>query len=259
MISKTKIKELAQFKNQKKCEENGVFVVEGIKMAEEALASGWQTLVVCATEEWHSQHPAIPQHIEQYEVSESELERLSGMKHPSEVWMLLRRPLSNDCPSQTAITLVLDHLQDPGNMGTIIRTADWFGIRHIVCSPDTVDCFNPKVVQSTMGSLFRTDIQYTDICKWLEQCHIPVYGAALGGEDLFRIQASGTGFDLPAALVIGNESRGISPEVKKRLTKAITIPNIGRTAESLNASVATAIAVSTMVQSTLQQTEEDNL
>lgn len=237
MISKTRLKELSAFKLAKRCEEAGVFVVEGVKMAEEALHSGWSIVTVCATSVWWSTHLDLFSQYESYEVSESELERLSGMRTPSAVWMLMMR--DGDIPAgqpSSKLTLVLDHLQDPGNMGTIIRTADWFGVRQIVCSRDTVSCYNPKVVQSTMGSLFRVGVHYTDLIQWLKECQEPIYGAVLGGDDLFK-----SAFDLPAALVIGNESRGISQEVRAMLTRPVEIPNRGGTAESLNASVAAAI------------------
>jgi TrmH family RNA methyltransferase len=240
LISKNKLKELAAYRMQKRCDEEAVFVVEGVKMAAEAMASGFAIRTVCATKEWSSEYGARSQEFgEFFEVSEAELERLSNFKTPNKVWMLLERP--DRYPLSTThspLVLALDKIQDPGNMGTLLRTADWFGIRHVVCSRDTVSCFNPKVVQSTMGAIFRTRVDYLDLPEWLADCGLPVYGASLQGEPLPAIHTP-----LPAdkVLVIGNESRGISEEVMAQVTHPVLIPNIGGTAESLNASVAAGI------------------
>ena len=237
MISKARLKDLAGYRLQKRCEAEGVFVVEGVKMAQEALTAGVPVRALCGSADWLQRNASQVQGVECYEVGQIELERLSAMRSPNEVWLLAERPqtaaLSDD---EEGLVLLLDHLQDPGNMGTIIRTADWFGIRHIVCSLDSVDCYNPKVVQATMGGIFRTRIDYCDLTEWAARYRHPVYGAVLDGEDVRRVA-----LQRPAALVIGNESRGISPAVQEVLTHRLTIPNYGGTCESLNASVATAI------------------
>lgn len=236
MISKTKLKELAAYKQQKRCDEEDLFVVEGTKMCDEALRSRWKICAICATERWISQHSSLPVEVE--EVNQEALERLSHAKSPNEVWMLVERAQADTFGSMSSmpLTLVLDKIQDPGNMGTIIRTADWFGIRKLVCSRDTVSCYNPKVVQSTMGGIFRTQVVYTDLVEYLKACSLPVYGAVLDGKDVFD-----AAWTREAVLVIGNESRGISPEVQELITHRVAIPNLGGTCESLNASVATAI------------------
>lgn len=237
MISKARLKDLAGYRLQKRCEAEGVFVVEGVKMAQEALAAGVPVHAICGSADWLRQNAPQIQGMECYEVGQSELERLSSMRSPNEVWLLAERPQTVAQPDEGEhLVLLLDHLQDPGNMGTIIRTADWFGIRHIVCSADSVDCYNPKVVQATMGGIFRTCVEYCDLVQWIARYRHPVYGAVLDGEDVRRIA-----LQQPAALVIGNESRGISPEVQAALTQRLAIPNYGGTCESLNASVATAI------------------
>jgi TrmH family RNA methyltransferase len=120
----------------------------------------------------------------------------------------------------------------------MLRTADWFGIRHVVCSRDTVDCYNPKVVQSSMGAVFRTQVDYVDLPQWLADCGMPVYGASLQGEPLSTLHSP---LSTPKVLLIGNESRGISAEAMAHVTDPVLIPNIGGTAESLNASVAAGI------------------
>ena len=248
MISKTKTRELAVYKQQKVCDEESVFVVEGVKMCEEVLAANLPVKTICATNLWLSEHPNLPSDSEVLEVDDNALDKLSNLRTPNEVWMLLPRPVVQTAGGHPSLTLALDHLQDPGNMGTIIRTADWFGIRRIVCSEGTVSCYNPKVVQSTMGSLVRTEIIDTDLPSFLSECGMPVYGALLDGEDIWgdshplHLQPGGS------VLVIGNESRGITPEVQQFVTHRVMIPNIGGTAESLNASVACAILIAELMR-----------
>ena len=203
-------------------------------MAAEVLASGWQVATVCATADWMEANGGRLGATEAYTVNGNELQRLSGMQQPNEVWMLVRRQTVE--MNDDGIVLVLDHLQDPGNMGTIIRTADWMGIRRMVCSCDTVSCFNPKVVQASMGGFFRTRIDYCDLTEWMDNFDHPIYGTVLDGADVYAAEIA-----TPCAVVVGNESKGISDEVRKRITQGVTIPNYGGTCESLNASVATAI------------------
>lgn len=239
MISKARLKELAAYRQQKVCDAESVFVVEGVKMAEEALRSGWHIEAVCATSQWLEQHQTATSLYDSYEVGGAELERLSSMKNPNEVWMLMRRGQCETDAESEVLTLVLDKIQDPGNMGTIMRTADWFGIRHIVCSPETASCYNAKVVQSSMGSIFRTQIDYCDLPQWLERCGRPIYGAVLDGVSIYDMP-----LERPSVLVIGNESKGIGGEVAALLTHRAAIPNIGGSCESLNAAVATGILCS---------------
>ena len=240
MISKNKLKELAAYRLQKRCDEEAVFVVEGPKMAAEALASGFTVRVVCATGEWLAANADRTGGAEVCEVSHAELERLSNFKTPNQVWMLVERQAPEKSSTQKDITLALDHLQDPGNMGTIMRTADWFGVRRIVCSADTVSCFNPKVIQASMGAVFRTQVDYVDLPQWLASCGMPIYGATLSGEPL---SSRHTPLPSPGVLLIGNESRGISEDAMTHVTHPVLIPNLGGTAESLNASVAAGILI----------------
>ena len=238
MISKNRLKELAAYRMQKRCDEDGVFVVEGPKMAAEAMKSDFTIRTVCATSEWKAEGGEWKEY---YEVSEAELERLSNMKTPNQVWMLVERPTNSSfIIHHSSLILALDRIQDPGNMGTMMRTADWYGIRHIVCSKDTVNCYNPKVVQASMGAVFRTKVDYVDLPQWLANCGMPVFGASLQGQPLPTIH-----YPLPTqkVLLIGNESRVISPEAMAQVTHPVLIPNIGGTAESLNASVAAGILI----------------
>ena len=247
MISKGKLKELASYRLQKRCDEEAVFVVEGPRLAAEVLASDFVVRVVCATAEWIAANAGEGEVAgEFYEVSQSELERLSSMRAPNQVWMLVERNSGerNAMEPDGTLTLALDRIQDPGNMGTILRTADWFGVRHVVCSPDTVDCFNPKVVQASMGAVLRTRVDYCDLPQWLAGCGKPVYGASLQGEPLAACHSA---IGAPSVLLIGNEGRGISREAMAQVTHPVLIPNIGGTAESLNASVATAILMHWML------------
>ena len=244
LISKNRLKELAAYRLQKRCDEEAVFVVEGPKMAAEAMAAAVPLRAVCATGEWiERQKDTNFGNAELFEVSPAELERLSAMKSPNQVWMLAERTSAADAAlsaTTTPFTLALDRIQDPGNLGTMLRTADWFGVRHVVCSRDTASCFNPKAVQATMGAIFRTRVEYVDLPAWLDGCGQPVYGASLHGQSLAALQP---GNSAPAVLVIGNESRGISPEVMARVSQPVLIPNLGGTAESLNAAVAAGILI----------------
>ena len=246
VISKNKLKELAAYRLQKRCDEEAVFVVEGPKMCAEALVSGFVIRTVCAVEsgEWRAE--SEKRGIEYYEVSPAELERLSNMKSPNQVWMLVERRVERGERREERgerrdeggeLVLALDKIQDPGNMGTMLRTADWFGVRHVVCSRDTVSSYNPKVVQASMGAVFRTRVDYVDLPQWLNECGKPVYGASLAGRPLNEVELQPGG----SVLLIGNESRGISPEAMAKVTHPVLIPNRGGTAESLNASVAAGI------------------
>lgn len=252
MISKAKLKELSTYRMQKVCVEEGLFVVEGVKMCDEALMLGLPIATVCASRQWlesRGQQLGASEGMLILEASDEELERISLQRSPNQVWMLIRRNFKPavEAPEGGCI-LALDHLQDPGNMGTIIRTADWFGIRQIVCSNDTVSCFNPKVVQSTMGGLFRTHISYTDLPSYLAQAKgegYKVFGALLDGSNVYQTPIQ-PGRNI---LVIGNESKGITPEVQQLVDQRLLIPNLGGTCESLNAAVATAILCSEMMRS----------
>ena len=237
MISKNKLKELAAYRLQKRCDEEAVFVVEGPKMAAEAMASGFAIRVVCATKEWLSAHGGGTAADEIFEVSPAELERLSNFKAPNQVWMLVERKVPEGLKGHKLI-LALDRIQDPGNLGTMLRTADWFGVRRVVCSRDTVSHYNPKVVQASMGAVFRTDVEYVGLPDWLASCGMPIYGASLQGKALSAVDFQ---ISTGKVLLIGNESRGISPEAMAQVTDPVLIPNLGGTAESLNASVAAGI------------------
>ena len=172
------------------------------------------------------------------EVSATELEKISSLTTPQEVIALVKIPEVMEIELQqlaNQFTLVLDGIQDPGNLGTIIRTADWFGIQNIICSEDTVDVYNPKVVQATMGSLSRIDVHYSNILLLLPKIKQPVFGAMLQGENIYQ-----TDFGNEGLILMGNEGNGIRPEIQTLINHKITIPQTGK-AESLNVAIATAI------------------
>lgn len=180
----------------------------------------------------------LSQKINSFEISLNELQKISALKNPAGAIAAVyipQWPQLSHTDLKNKFTLVLDGVQDPGNMGTIIRTADWFGIKNIICSADTVDVYNPKVVQATMGSLARVNIIYTELDDFISHMNLPVYGALLNGDNLYK-----TNFGTEGLIVMGNEGNGISPQIQQLITNKITIPRIGG-AESLNVAIATAI------------------
>ena len=235
---------MSAYRMQKQCDAEGVFVVEGEKLCREALDSGFGIRVICGTEEWFAtqNNATLDLAAEIYLLTPEQLERLSNLRTPNKVWMIVERKETWDSTGDSSLTLALDGLQDPGNMGTILRIADWYGIRRVVCGEGTVSCYNPKVVQSSMGAIFRTEIIRCDLPVWLSSSKergTTVYGAHLDGTNIYK-----TSLQKPAVLVIGNEGKGISAEVSAMVDSRITIPNIGGTCESLNAAIATAIICS---------------
>lgn len=225
--------------------EEGLFVVEGVKLVDELLTSSFVIKTIFATQAWIAgkQFPTDRYLVDVEEISEAELKKISALTTPNQVLAVVRTK-NYQTPefSSEEWVLALDQIRDPGNMGTIIRTADWFGISRIVASIGTVDLWNPKVVQASMGSIFRIPVHYTDLAAYLEEAKTLslVYGAFMEGSSIGNISLGKEG-----VLVIGSESHGISPETEAFITHKITIPsamagNNGR-AESLNASLATAI------------------
>lgn len=172
-----------------------------------------------------------------FEVSINELQKISALQNPQGVLAVFEITKNVDFDSDKIddLIIVLDGVQDPGNMGTIIRTADWFGFKNIICSMDTVDVYNPKVVQASMGSLARISVDYMDLSQLFTKNNLPVYGALLNGENIFNCN-----FEQKGYLIFGNEGNGISDELKPFISKAITIPG-GEATESLNVSISAAI------------------
>ncbi len=242
MLSKQQMQFIKSLSIKKYRQEYGRFIAEGDKIVSEMLSSGYPIDAIYALPDWLKRHAEeLKQNYSKIivrSIKEDELKKISCLETPNKV--LAVSPVSEAIPNKTIISrqicLVLDELKDPGNFGTIIRTADWFGISSIFCSPSCVDIFNPKTIQATMGSFLRVKVFHQPLPQLFTQFpEIPVYGALLNGQNLFT-----TSLTAPAFVVIGNEARGISPEVLPYIQHPITIPRLGN-AESLNAAVAAGI------------------
>jgi TrmH family RNA methyltransferase len=248
MLSKNKIKFIQSLNHKKARSHENVFLVEGNKMVMEAVLSRAPIQMIAATPAFYSENNIHEKAaIELVECSADELKKASLLQNPQEALAVVNMQSWNISAAEIKdeLTLALDFVQDPGNLGTIIRIADWFGIRNIVCSNDTADCYNPKVVQASMGAIFRVKVHYLDLAVFLgeaSQNKVPVYGTFLEGENIYKSKLSATGI-----LVMGNEGNGISPETEKLIQHKIHIPSfsVGETgSESLNVATATAICCS---------------
>ncbi|MFN8153362.1 MAG: RNA methyltransferase [Bacteroidia bacterium] len=245
MLSKPVIKQLRSLHLKKFREEEGVFLVEGPKMVNEVLVSRkWNVRAIYALSSWKKPAGTLPCPVT--EISEKELEQISSLQQPNKVVAVVDIPSDSKTPvtlPETGLFLLLDQIQDPGNLGTIIRIADWFGMKDVFCSPDTADCFNPKVIQSTMGSLFRVSVHYlplTDLLVKNAKGHqLPVYATMLNGKDIYTEPLKRDGL-----IILGNESRGVNPVLLPFVTNTILIPSKSTDytgAESLNVAVAAGI------------------
>jgi TrmH family RNA methyltransferase len=238
MLSKSQVSLLQSLQHKKFRKEHGLFLVEGLKSVNEFIKSAYTIQTIYHTPAIAPKLLKLSHKINTIEISLTIIQKISSLKTPADVIAVVKMP---DWPVlkpdllKNKFSLVLDGLQDPGNMGTIIRTADWFGITDIICSEDTVDVYNPKVVQATMGSLSRVNVHYNDLAAVLSTADIPVYGALLDGVDIYD-----TTFGNEGLIVMGNEGNGLRPEIIKLVSKAVTIPRVGA-AESLNVAIATAI------------------
>jgi len=245
MISKTYTKYIQSLHHKKFRDIENAFIAEGSKVVMDLLSSG---KIICShilgTEDWMKEkEPEIRKYFSgPLEVIEDyELEKISALTTPNHVLGIFKKIGHADIKVKGNITLVLDSIQDPGNLGTIIRIADWFKVQSIICSETCADRYNPKVVQSTMGSLARVELCYTNLTRWLEENKtVPIYAAALNGKNINQLKGI-----TEAIIIIGNESKGISGEIMNLASEKITIPKIG-VAESLNAAVATGIILSHM-------------
>jgi TrmH family RNA methyltransferase len=213
-----------------------LFLAEGIKVVEEFIQSGFKPHLIFCTSDY-SDNLSISDLLV---IPDKELKSISEFSSPNQIIAIFKIP-KIDSIKTGGFSLVLDDVNDPGNLGTIIRLCDWFGIEQIVCSPNTVDCYNPKVVQASMGSLSRISIVYKDIKSFLREDSRPIYGALLDGDNVYQKKLI-----KKAILVLGNEANGISKEVEKLITSKVTIPQFGevKRTESLNVAMATAILLS---------------
>ena len=246
-ISKNQIKFIRQLEQKKFRRREGLFVAEGTKVVGDLLAH-YQPQALFATAEWLAEHASHFSLLTSqfYPVTPDELSRISFQQHPQQVLALFPIPPQADLQFSTfnsQLNLALDGIQDPGNLGTIIRIADWFGITNIICSEDTVDAWNPKVVQATMGSIARVNIIYMSLSEFIDSlpADYPVYGTLLDGENIYTQPLTPHGL-----IVMGNEGNGISPEIRQRVNRRLLIPSYRQddTAESLNVAIATAITCS---------------
>lgn len=247
MISKAKIKYIRSLELKKNRLADNVFVAEGPKVVGDLLRVMRARLIV-ATQEWMSCNESECHGAEIIEVSADELRKVSFLQTPQDVLVVFNMPDRNDTDNCEVpigkLSLALDGVQNPGNLGTIIRIADWFGITEIFCSNDTADAFNPKVVQATMGSIARVSIRYVNLSEMLSTLPdgFPVYGTFLDGEDIYQQTLSDEGL-----IIMGNEGNGISHEVGRLINRRLLIPNFSTSedrAESLNVAIATAITCS---------------
>ena len=244
MLTKNTIKQIASLRQQKFRKELDLFVVEGRKMTEELLRSDFETVGLYATEAFLADYPTFTS-VEV--VNEVQMQQMSGLDTPPGILAVVKVPQQGEIKTTSRLVLALDGIANPGNLGTLIRTAEWFGIHDVICSTDCVELWNPKVVQATMGSLFRMKIWKTDFPSYLLKAKTEgktVYGALLEGENLFQIQSQPEGI-----LVIGSESHGIRADVLPCITHPITIPRAnGSLTESLNAAVAGAILMAELTK-----------
>ncbi len=240
MLSKNKIKYIRSLEQKKYRKEEKAFLAEGHKLVDD-LSGHFECRLVAATSTWLESHPDIKAD-EIVEVSEEELKKASLLKTPQDVLAVFRIPETDPGTRDIAgsLCLALDDVQDPGNLGTILRTADWFGIRHVFCSIGTADAYNPKTVQATMGALARVRIHYCDLKDLIGTLpDMPVYGTFLDGKNIYGQELTPHGL-----IVMGNEGKGISQEMEKLVNRRLLIPNYPQgeeTSESLNVATATAI------------------
>jgi TrmH family RNA methyltransferase len=239
MVTKSELKYIQSLSDKKVRLETGCFIAEGVKLVGEMIAAGYPLKAVYALDSWESPDPSI----EVTRIEAFELEKMSMLQTPNQVLAVAMMPHKKEVLNlEGPLTIVLDGIQDPGNMGTIIRTADWFGITQIVASEDTVDVYNPKVIGATMGSFMRVQVSYKNLAAWLPTIKLPVYGALLEGENVFTIKSPQKGL-----LVIGSEGKGIRENIIDFVTHPVTIPKIGE-AESLNAGIAAGIIVAQLTR-----------
>lgn len=238
MLTKAIAKLIQSLKDKRSRQESGLFVVEGTKTVLELPHSKITVNSLFATREWINTFGSLWKgDVQPIEVSAQQLDQISFVKNPQGVLALAELPdfILSAVDTRKHKVISLDGIQDPGNLGTMIRIADWYGIKHLICSIDCADAWNPKVIQATMGSFQRVEVHYTELSTWLEQQQTTIIGALMKGDNLHQVTLPTTGI-----LLIGNEGSGISDTLLPLINQPVTIPRFGG-AESLNAAIATAI------------------
>ena len=232
MVSKSQIKLITSLAQKKYRQKNGLFVAEGIKVIRELLNSDFQLEKLFASE------AIFDVSEDQFILAEErELKKISFLKTPQTALALFKIP-QQKLEVLDDLTLALDGVRDPGNLGTIIRLCDWFGVKNLVCSQDTVDCFNPKVIQSTMGSITRVNVIYKNLTEFLQSEDLVSYGTFMEGENVYQKT-----LQQKAVLVMGNEANGITSEIEQLISEKISIPQFGQSQETESLNVATATAI----------------
>ena len=232
MVAKGELKLIRSLQQKKYRNQHQLFFVEGKKTVEELLNSDFKPHSVFYTDQNTFDFSTSFLH----KITASELQHISTLKNPNGVLGVFHIPKPKEINFKDWM-VVLDDVRDPGNLGTIIRLCDWFGIQNLVCSQNTVDCYNPKVLQATMGSISRINITYIDLVNFLKETNIPIYGAFMDGKSVYESKISATGI-----IILGNEANGISPQIEALVSQKISIPQYGnQTTESLNVATASAI------------------
>jgi TrmH family RNA methyltransferase len=235
MVNKNQLKLIKSLHQKKYRNEHELFFVEGLKAVKELLNSNLKLVQVLTTNKFAGDFL----NLDAQQINEKELKKVSALHNPSGVLAVFETPKPKQIEIQDWV-IALDDIRDPGNLGTIIRLCDWFGIKNLVCSKETVDCFNPKVLQATMGSIARVNIVYKDLEPFLSQTKLPIYGTFMEGDSIYKEKYLEAGI-----VVLGNEANGISSRIERLIQQRITIPQFGsKSAESLNVATATAIVLS---------------
>ena len=242
MLSKNQIKKLRALQRKKERRSSGLYVVEGKKIVEEILQSNSEWFELYATSTWFDVHSELADRPNSFEMSDKDLAQVSTLKTPNEVLLVLKqyKELDFSLVKSNQLVIALDGVKDPGNMGTIIRLADWFGVEHILCTSDSVDQYNPKTVQSAMGSISRVQVHYGDLAHMLSNLDThQIYVCDLDGTSIYK-----TDFAEKSVLLMGSESHGISDEILDLVNQKITIPTFSKSGiDSLNVATATAIVL----------------
>ncbi len=239
-LTENQLKQIRALRMKKSRKEQGLFLVEGPKLVEEALNSS------ATVEEVYALQGFLPEGIKHQEITPKQLQRISNLSSPNGCFALVKYPSEVSLQFTSKLTLALDRINDPGNLGTILRIADWFGVKEVVCSPDSVDYSSPKVVQSSMGAVFRVSVSYDNLINVAEQ-----FKSATGGQvltaDMQGVSIHSYNPAKPMLLAMGSESHGVHPELRALSDQALHIPGEGK-AESLNVGVSTGIICSALLR-----------